>query len=270
MRLVIDKAEIPDANSLLTFSPPSDTFEPKDSRVLTATATCASDGKRLDVRLTATVMRLTQCRKNTYTLFLQATDAATLFMSRLDDSVVSTVKSNVKSWFEHSMNRDLVDEYYRRSSEVHGGKDITCRFVLASDTPPPDMLEVGSAARITLQLIGLQFRQQYFTCLWKIVGVREGPQGCRIQKQPQFMFLNDDHHHHHHDHHDDDDGYIGPSAEDRATIRSAIVDKLVEMEKEQQTRLDDVRDMLSTIDRCSELDVIADLMDRLENVHTFG
>ena len=291
---------------VVAFAHPAEASDGNDSRVFTACATT-----KLELKLDASeVTRLTRSRRHTYTLFVRAGDAATEFLARLDDHVVRVVKANVRSWFEHQMNKNLVDEYYRRSTELNERGRVLCRFVFVSDAPPPDAIEVGSSARLTLQLVGLQFRQQYFTAVWRLAGARQQQQGHPgaadgdrerpeappsptasvaaseqvggsrrkhrasahppQQAQAQAAFGAYRFHEDARDASDaqDDDEYIGPSAEERDGLRASLLGRLVQLEQNQQTRLDDVRDMLATFSRSAagedDLGVIAELEDRLE------
>ncbi len=295
---------------VVTFAHPAEASDGNDSRVFTACATT-----KLELKLDASeVTRLTRSRRHTYTLFVRAGDAATEFLARLDDHVVRVVKSNVRSWFEHQMNKNLVDEYYRRSTELNERGRVLCRFVFVSDAPPPDAVEVGSSARLTLQLVGLQFRQQYFTAVWRLAGARQQPHGdsadagsgrleappsptasvaaservggsrrkhrasapppqqaqaqAQARAQAQAAFGAYSFHEDAPDGAQDDDEYLGPSAEERDGLRASLLGRLVQLEQNQQTRLDDVRDMLATFSRSAagedDLGVIAELEDRLE------
>ena len=281
-----------DLGQLLTFSHPCEAggTDGKDSRVFMAPAT-----SRFELKLdTAEVVRLTRSRRHTYTLFVRVGEAASAFLARLDDHVVRTVKANVRSWFEHQMNKNLVDEYYRRSTELGERGRVLGRFVFVSEEPPPDVVEVGSGAKLTLLLVGLQFRQQYFTCVWKLVGAKAGsgsgsgsdrqeqqqpaaaeppsrprspPPPPRVAKPSFDTYRFGDAEEVADDQDGDGDEYVGPSAEDRDYMRASLVGRLVQMEQDQQTRLDDVRDMLATLYRCGggggDLDVIAELEDRI-------
>ena len=278
-------AEDVDLARSLCFEHPAESGDSSDSRVFVATV---SGSSKFVLKLdTAEVASLTRSRRHTYTLIAGVAEGAAAFLARMDQHVVRVVKANVRTWFEHSMNKNLVDEYYRRSSQ-HGeqGRPLG-RFVLHSEAPPPESLEVGAPARLTLQMVGLQFRQQYFTCVWKLVSVKPLPAGhARMpafapgsgndqdpdeeasvgqREQPdQYRFRDDQEDAPPLD--DDQDEPVAPSAEELHTIRASLMAKLEELERSRQTRLDDARDMIATLVRSSDdLGVLADLDARLDD-----
>ena len=264
----------------LSFDHPAESGDSSDSRVFLAPV---GGGSKFVLKLDTTeVVSLTRSRRHTYTLLAAVAEGAAAFLARMDQHVVRIVKANVRAWFEHSMNKNLVEEYYRRSSQLDEHGRMLGRFVLQSDAPPPDSLEVGSPARLTLQLVGLQFRQQYFTCVWKLVSNKP----CNQMRVPAFRDDGDEAEasemhappvHHQYGFRDDDEQRdldyddeqdpAAPTAEELHGIRVTLMAKLEELERSRQTRLDDARDMIATLVRGSDdIGVLAELDARLDEV----
>lgn len=260
VRLVADSADEGgcgvDLSRALSFDNPVEAGDGGDGRVFLATVS-----SKFSIKLdTVEVTRIARSRRNMYTLLAHVTDPVASFLARLDQHVVSVVKSNVRTWFEHSMNKNLVDEYYRRTSEVGNHGRISGRFVLLSDVPPPETLEVSSGARLNLQLVGLQFRQQYFTCVWQLISHRALSGRRRIPAFTQAYSFEDDM-----EQQDNEDEDIGPSAEERHTICTSLMSRLEELERACQMRLDNARDMIATLAAGSnDLGVVADIEARLD------
>ena len=135
----------------------------------------------------ATVDRVTHTRADFHTLFVRMPVGPTVrekkgracsqvvtggdlkkFTDSLDLHVTDVAKGKVDEWFNRSMSGDLVEEYYRGSTT----STPSLRFVISGNLSELSLVH-GSSVNITVQLVGVQFRSQYFTCVWKIVSLED-------------------------------------------------------------------------------------------------
>ena len=213
--------------------------------------------------------------------------------------MLQVAQSNTDVWFMHKMNADLVEEYYRGCSGPAGGTQG--RFVLAAESLPPDFLlacaDGGSPPRLDLQLqlVGLQFRPQYFTCVWKLASARLSPtplptppvepargtdddlgvpvlsdkKAASKKQKPappvQMPLFRDDDDDDDDDDDEDSDDEIGPSAEERAELRNALKSKLLMLESDELGRIEALRVMIRRLEGSSmnDLGVIGDIEEML-------
>ena len=162
--------------SLLSFSAP-----PK--KASTTEVSCIARATS-DFHLTlngATIDRVTHTRANFHTLFfgmpvgppakkraMRVRGDLKKFVDSLDRHVIDVAKSKIDEWFNRTMSGDLVEEYYRGSTT----STPNLRFVVSGSLD--DRLTLpGSLVNVTLLLEGVQFKSQYFTCVWKIVDLVE-------------------------------------------------------------------------------------------------
>jgi len=269
----------------LRFSAPKDAEDRGDSKVCTARAFLlpGKGALRLEVHC-AELAKVTHSRRDAHTLtFAQAASqscAFTSFLMSLDARVLEVAKASTDVWFMHKMNADLVEEYYRGSTAPTVGHGIGARFVIDATPQLPDALVAGARVDIVLQLIGLQFRPQYFTCVWKVLSSAASPlpEEAVAEQQPVRRrrtspaaatapavpaFLDDEE-----GERDDDDAgeYAGPDAEQRAELRRTLMDRLMRLERDEQDRIDAVRDMIRVLDGATpgeDLGVIAEMDERL-------
>ena len=297
--------------SALRFTAPKDAEDRGDSKVCTARAYLLPTKGALRFALVgASVAKVTHSRRDAHTAFIHiagdvdhrhrnrhnGTPTFGEFLVDLDARVLQVAQSNTDVWFMHKMNADLVEEYYRGCSGPAGGTQG--RFVLAAESLPPDFLlacaDGGSPPRLDLQLqlVGLQFRPQYFTCVWKLASARLSPtplptppvepargtdddlgvpvlsdKKAASKKQkpappvqmPLFRDDDDD------DDDEDSDDEIGPSAEERAELRNALKSKLLMLESDELGRIEALRVMIRRLDGSSlnDLGVIGDIEEML-------
>lgn len=164
------------------------------------------------------------------------------FADALDLRVLEVAKANISDWFKRAMNGDLVEEYYRGSTTTAPA----VRFVLAGATLP-DALEEGKIVDAVLQLVSLEFRTQYFTCVWKVVSASPAVSPSNEEEEEDdddethdagrlvgggFGFFPDDEEDptYGDEEDEDEDAGGGPLSEDRKEIREALVARLSTLE----------------------------------------
>jgi hypothetical protein len=271
----------------LRFSPPKDADDRGDSKVCTARAYLVNPGVKggkTSLRLSlhgADLVRLSHSRQDAHTLVfsqpvVDGGSALVRFMFALDARVLDVARTSTDAWFLHKMNADLVEEYYRGSVSAAVDRHLV-RFVVDSSSIPP-ALAPGTRVDATLQLVGLQFRPQYFTCTWKVLSAtpeiqdpdppQQQPNAAAAAVAPLAAvprFVEEETKVEDVD--DDDDGYVGPDAEQRVELRRELMDRLMRLERDEQDRIDALRDMIRVLDTAEpgkDLDVIADMYERLE------
>ena len=283
----------------IRFTAPKDAEDRGDSKVCTARAYVLPGKGALRISVVnATVEKLTHSRRDAHTLFVCNADARgrrddfAAFMRQLDVRVLEVAQGNTDAWFMHKMNADLVEEYYRGCAAA-----TASRFVLQTEALQPELLAPrppGATFDMQLQLVGLQFRPQYFTCVWKVASVRASPPSEETEEEqdrpdedddededafavsprparrdrrhtPMFVmdpeegddaYENDD---------DDDDGF-GPTAEERAEIRQGLMSRLMRLESDQQGRVEALRGMIRAIDSApaEDLGVLGSVEEQLQ------
>jgi hypothetical protein len=160
------------------------------------------------------------------------------FLMALDSRVVATTKENNAAWFLHQMDADLVEDYYRSSTVTDAAHGVLARFVLDSTPIPPHLLSPCNVVDAVLQLVGVQFRRQYYTVVWKVVSsVAAEVQSCAFGLSDGDDSASES---------DADD--VGPTDEDTMELRRALASRLLEEESVQEDRLDTLRDLLRTLD----------------------
>ena len=161
-----------------------------NTKVCTARAYLVPGKGALSISLMgASISKVTHSRRDAHTAFVRVVgagsrrmamrglDAFSEFLIALDARVLEVAQTHTDSWFMHKMNADLVEEYYRGCA----GSAAQARFVLAAESLPPDLLLACSGGvpppllDLQLTLVGLQFRAQYFTCVWKLTHARLSP-----------------------------------------------------------------------------------------------
>lgn len=131
----------------------------------------------------AVVVRVSESRRTTSTVYLRVARRATRFLLNLDAHVVATAQENSKDWFAVQMNPSLIEEYYHGSCAADREHGLLAKLVLDGHAPPE--CQPGARLDVEVQLVGIQFRRQYFTAAWKAVAVRAPPQRA-------FVFVEDD------------------------------------------------------------------------------
>jgi hypothetical protein len=111
------------------------------------------------------------------------------FVDSLDKHVIDVAKGKVDEWFNRTMSGDLVEEYYRGSTT----SAPSLRFVISGDLPDEKLLS-GALVNVSLQLVGVQFKSQYFTCVWTIADIEEAHEPVDLEdiSDKGFGFFPDD------------------------------------------------------------------------------
>jgi hypothetical protein len=249
-------AEAPDMGGLRFAPPRSDTDEECLAKAF------IMPGKtplRLRVR-GCLVTKVAESRKNSPTMFVRASGGSSLtaYAMALDDHVVQVAKTNIDAWFLHKMNADLVEEYYRGSTATDSTHGVVGRFVLSGRLP--ETLAVGASYDLTLHLVGVQFRRQYFTAVWTLLA----HDAVEADQAPPAFFESSEE-----EDDEEDDDYAGPAGEEEcAELRQAVTARLLAAECAQEERLHAVRDLIRVLDAAPlrDLRTLADVEERLEEV----
>ena len=148
----------------LRFKNPRDT---EDGGYL-CTAALIPGSKRLHVCATnASIKSITDGVSKTRKITVNVSkDQARQFMA-LDAVVLDYVKLHVEQWFDGKMDDALVEEYYRPTIVADSGNGVCAKMHVVSKGLPKDLREGDHSLR--LQLLGIQFRRQHFTLVWKYV-----------------------------------------------------------------------------------------------------
>ena len=265
---------------LLRFTAPKDAEDRGDSKVCTARAFLLPGKGSLRIRLTSVpVTKVTHSRRDAHTLSVSVGQGGELqsFLLALDARVLEVAQASTDAWFMSKMNADLVEEYYRGCSAAQLGHGSVGRFVVDGAPELPTAIAAGASVDVLLQLVGLQFRPQYFTCVWKVV--RAAAANAQVQpaeeahpppktgpkRQPSFAFSNDGDGEG--DASDDDGCTAGPTAEERAELRQGLMTKLMSLESYELDRIDALREMIRALDAASidDLGVLGDVDTRLSS-----
>lgn len=191
------------------------------------------------------------------------------FLKKLDGHAIGSAKANVESWFGKNMLDDLIEEYYKGSIVVkcaldasnaskaskasHASESLQARFVIMDC--PEDVLATDARFDIRLRLEGIQFRSQYFTCVWTLVDAIPIPDDVDSNNTRfEGFFLSDDEGTESVDSVDTDtdgdavdDEDFGPTMEDRAEMRQALASRLATMDREWTAKADEAASWLDKI-----------------------
>jgi hypothetical protein len=208
------------------------------------------------------IVKICESRKHCHTLYVKSNDfrdplptsrskrgsslpSLLQFLVGVDTRVMDVAKSNVDAWFNHNMNADLIEEYYKGGTAPLLEHGITARFAVEGRLPPS--VKVNAGVDIHLQLAGVQFRRQYFTCIWKFLACEPAPHG-----PADGCLLGSD------DEGDDSDALAGedsgPTAEEYEDMRSAVMERLLACEREYTNSLNRVQEMICLLDTSGHMD----------------
>lgn len=142
-----------------------------------------------------TVDRVTHTRTDFHTLFIKSPTGSKKklkhgggcgelknFVDSLDKHVINVAKGKVDEWFNRAMSGDLIEEYYRGSTT-----STSLRFVISGDLPEDKLM--SGPVDVSMQLVGVQFKSQYFTCVWNITDIKES---AIVDSDRCFGFFPDD------------------------------------------------------------------------------
>ena len=197
------------------------------------------------------VTGIRESRKNAPTVLARASKATIALLMSLDEHVLSIVKTNVDAWFLHRMHADLVEEYYRGNTATHIKHGVLGRFVL--DGERTAVVTDGAIVDLHMQFVGIQFRRQYFTPVWKVLSAE--PSDAKATPT-SFEDAEDG------EEYDDD---LGPMIEECAEMRQALMAHLLRQEREHEDRLDKLREMIVALSASGlgDLNTLEDIQRRL-------
>ena len=275
----------------LRFTAPKDAEDRGDSKVCLAKAFMLPGKGSLKIRLEgASIVKVTHSRADTHTVSIAIPgfeSDLSAFLLSLDSRVLEVAQSNTNAWFLHKMNADLVEEYYRGCSSALPRAGIVGRFVIDGTGELPKAAAVAKAAPVSLalQLVGLQFRPQYFTCIWRLLDASASASPPAPASAPSPASASAHEHEHApaaHQHkksfsfvEEDEEGFLsddddnsGPSMELRAELRQDLMSRLITLQSNEQGRMDALLDMIRTLDQSSlhDLDVISEIDQRLSDL----
>lgn len=241
--------------SQLKFSAPKKASSSASTSDLSCTARASFGSNRSVFQITlngATVDRVTHTRADFHTLFVRmpmgpvvkegkkksrviAGGNLKAFSDSLDLHVIDVAKGKVDEWFNRTMSGDLIEEYYRGSTT----SAPSLRFVISGEVS--DRLTAGSIVNITVQLVGVQFRSQYFTCVWKIVSLEDAPVVVAVAEQGGFGFFPEDDEDPEEDLENavEEDDAAYPTEEERLELVAAEIQRLCAIAERWQNAADD-------------------------------
>jgi hypothetical protein len=235
------------------------------------------------------IVRIAESRRNVTTIYARVPSPVLRFLLELDARVVDAAKTNVDAWFANNLSAQLVEEYYRGSSASDRQEGcVLARFVVEGRMPPALSVQGGEQPRSPMQLAltlsGIQFRRQYFACVWKSAEATP----CSTQAAAEFdkararprscvpLFSDDDQ-----DEFDDqeeedleeddeelDEGPPYPTAEECAKLRQALVARIMTEQSATDQRSATLQQFTRTLDESPLedlhiLDQVAEQLDAL-------
>lgn len=180
------------------------------------------------------------------TMYVAAPRALMKVLMRLDERVVEAAKNNSMAWFEHEMTSDMVEDYHRGLVTVdQKSSGMIARIVVdALGVPVP-----GASADVELQLRGIVFKRQFFTCVWKLVSVKESSDTDLFQRDADDVVD------------EEDDEEAAPSAAECEEWRQALMSTLLAREGEALEALETIQDLIRKMDAASPGDLLRTLAE---------
>jgi hypothetical protein len=224
------------------------------------------------------VVKVTESRKNCCTLYLRPVGEAskkpkhqtlTRFLMGLDARVLEVAKANVDAWFQHSMNADLIEEYYRGNTSTLLDHGVVARVVVDGRLPQ-EVLSHGKVLDLRVQLVGVQFRRQYFTCIWKLTSADVLPP--RSAHVMPFLIGSDDEDTCSDFGDDDVDGELeeesGPTPDEYLEMRAGLRERLHALQREYARTLGALESLAQRLDSSAHMDFatltqVSDSLDAL-------
>lgn len=261
----------------LRIAPPREISDGSDVCLARAYVVPARVGMRVRIRC-CKIARVTDSRKNTTTIFLRGHKEARRFMMDMDARITDITKNNIDAWFMHKISPDLVDEYYRSSTTAdHLG--VIVRAVIVDGTNKLSAIsgafDGGASVDLHMQLLGVQFRRQYFAPVWRLLGAevsKEQPPPVRRKRQPAFndgpLFSEDEEDGDDDADEDVDDDAAAPCAEECAELRQQLVSRLINEMSQADEHAHNMRELIdriesSAIDDIATLDAVSDALESL-------
>lgn len=163
-----EEAEDRASSSLSSVSKTLKFKSPKETDDVFVCHAVLPQGKRMQMRLNkARVSSVTDGVSKTRKIALNISRDQAKQLLTLDGMVLNYVKSHIEGWFDGKMDDALIEEYYRPTVVADSGNGV-CAKVLVSSKGVPKTLSAGDHS-VCLQLVGIQFRKQHFSLVWKFV-----------------------------------------------------------------------------------------------------
>jgi hypothetical protein len=226
----------------LRFAPPRDVGESGEACVARAYMMPGRSALRVNIA-GCEVVKVRESRKNTPTVIASTCKSALAMLMALDEHILGIAKANIDAWFLHKMNADLVEEYYRGNSATDLKRGVLARFVLEGKLA--SSVQDGRSVDMTLQLIGVQFRRQYFTPMWKLVSATPSVVVAPSAKNAKCRFLDADDDEGCDEEGGDDDG---PSMEECVDLRETLMAQLFRMESQCEERMKNIRELVCMLE----------------------
>jgi hypothetical protein len=140
-------------------------------------------------------------QKGTATLLLQTSNSVVRFLTALDARCLRCALDNSNSWFMHRIKSDLIEDFFRPSTELlatdapssEDGAGSTIAARLKVQLPDGELavpnIKEGQAYEMNLKLLGLQFRKQHFCVVWKLLAAKKV---SAKKASPPVAFLEDE------------------------------------------------------------------------------
>lgn len=141
-------------------------------------------------------------QKGTATLLLQTSNSIVRFLTALDARCLRCALDNSNSWFMHRIKSDLIEDFFRPSTELlatdaPASTDGACGSTIAArlkvQLPDGELgvmnIKEGQAYEMNLKLLGLQFRKQHFCVVWKLLAAKKV---AAKKAAPPVAFLEDE------------------------------------------------------------------------------
>ena len=241
-------AEVFDA---IRFAPPKEDGESSDACVAKAYVMPGRAALRVALR-GCKVVRVRESRKNVPTVhFLCGRHELEMLMA-LDERVVAIAKTSIDAWFMHKMNPDLVEEYYRGNTETDIKHGIVARIVIDGKLAKRMASPSETPVDVTLRLVGVQFRRQFFTPVWKIVSAE--PSSIKsVSCHPSFLV--DDQVDGDDITGEDEQDDAGPTQDECLEMRQTLMATLIAREGKVEDDLNKVRHLIQRLYRSTICDI---------------
>lgn len=200
------------------------------------------------------IAKSSESRKNVHTLYIRPQSKKVVrFFSDFDAHVVQATQKSSADWFSVDMNPSLVEEYYKGSCAVRNdGTHI--RTVIEGAIPKSiDPSDTHCPVNIELSLVGIQFRRQYFTAVWKIASASKATptMSCLFGDDEE----DDDPVDSDNDEDNDDGKEDGPPYEERIEIRSELLERLRKEVAHRSTDISRLQSILEDLESSSLTDI---------------
>lgn len=131
------------------------------------------DNKRLQIRMeSGKVAGIAEGVNKTHKVTIDVSKDQAKQLMKLDDIVLTQVKHNMEKWFHGTMDESLIEDYYRPLVVADAGKGVCVKAVVVSRT----LSDLRQGDRdVVLQLVGIQFKKQHFSLVWKFVSAVHAP-----------------------------------------------------------------------------------------------